>query len=168
MDVLTACRCRSLWAGRGEGQGSFGSLWRHGDPGMRSRDFATGRTHRGVLSTHFHKYGNVCGGGLRGEVAKRGGGDAEASATTNDKEIARNPHPPKGLGRDGPISLLLLLADVSARVSRHRLVVAPRSGLRRAPNTRHRIYGREYSVEAHGRAPLQNGASPLDRSPKIG
>ena len=30
-----------------------------------------------------------------------------------DKEIARNPHPPEGLGRDGPISLLLLLADVS-------------------------------------------------------
>ena len=23
-----------------------------------------------------------------------------ASSTTNDKEIARNPHPPKGLGRD--------------------------------------------------------------------
>ena len=34
------------------------------------------------------------------------------STTTSDKEIARNPHPPEGLGRDGPISLLLLLADV--------------------------------------------------------
>ncbi len=34
------------------------------------------------------------------------------STTTRDKEIARNPHPPEGLGRDGPISLLLLLADV--------------------------------------------------------
>ena len=31
------------------------------------------------------------------------------STTTRDKEIARNPHPPEGLGRDGPISLLLLL-----------------------------------------------------------
>ncbi len=70
--------------------------------------------------------------GLRGEVAKRGGGDAEASSTTNDQEIARNPHTPKGLGRDGPISLLLLLADVWA------------STRRRAPNIRHRIYGREY------------------------
>ena len=70
--------------------------------------------------------------------------DAVASSTTNDKEIGRNTHPPKGLRRDGPISLLLLLADVSTRVSRHRLVVAPRSGLRRAPNIRHRINGREY------------------------
>ncbi len=34
------------------------------------------------------------------------------SATTRNTEIARNPHPPEGLGRDGPISLLLLLADV--------------------------------------------------------
>ena len=38
---------------------------------------------------------------MRGEVA-----------TKNDKEIARKPHPPEGLGRDGPISLLLLLDDV--------------------------------------------------------
>ena len=45
------------------------------------------------LSTPFHKYDDVCGWVLRGEVAKRGGGDAEASLTTNDKEIARNPHP---------------------------------------------------------------------------
>ncbi len=82
------------------------------------------------LSTPFHKYGNVCGWVLRGEVAKRGGGDAGTSATTRDKEIARNPHPPEGLGRDGPISLLLLLA--------------PRSGLRRAPNKRYQIYASEY------------------------
>ncbi len=46
--------------------------------------------------------------GLRDEVTKRGGGNAGTSATTRDKEIARNPHPPEGLGRDGPISLLLL------------------------------------------------------------
>jgi len=39
---------------------------------------------------------------LRGEVAKRGGVDAGTSTTTRDKEIARNPHPPEGLGRDGP------------------------------------------------------------------
>ncbi len=31
------------------------------------------------VSTPFHKYGNVCGRGRQGEVAKRGGGDAEAS-----------------------------------------------------------------------------------------
>ncbi len=54
-----------------------------------------------MLSTPFHKYGNVCGWGLRGEVAKGGGGDAGTSTTTRDKEIARNPHPPEGLGRDG-------------------------------------------------------------------
>ena len=50
---------------------------------------------------------------MRGEVAKRGGGDAGTSTTTRDKEIARNPHPTEGLGRDGPISLLILLADVA-------------------------------------------------------
>ncbi len=33
------------------------------------------------------------------------------STTTRDKEIARNLHSPEGLGRDGPISLLLRLAD---------------------------------------------------------
>ena len=35
---------------------------------------------------------------LRGEIAKRGGGDALASLTTNDKEIARNPIRPQGWG----------------------------------------------------------------------
>jgi hypothetical protein len=44
------------------------------------------------------------------------------SATTNDKEIVRNPHPPEGLGRDGLISLLLLLADVSASTRRRALI----------------------------------------------
>jgi len=58
---------------------------------------------------------------LQGEVAKRGGGDAGASATTKDKEIASNPDTPEGLGRDGPISLLLLLADVSDIDSSSRL-----------------------------------------------
>jgi hypothetical protein len=43
------------------------------------------------------------------------------SATMNDKEIARNPHPPKGSGRDGLISSLLLLADVSDIDSSSRL-----------------------------------------------
>jgi len=65
-----------------------------------------------ILSTLFHRYGNVCGWDLRGEVAKGGGGDAGTSTTTRDKEIARNLHSPEGLGRDEPISLLLLLADV--------------------------------------------------------
>ena len=78
-----------------------------------------------TLSTPFHKYGNVWGWVLRGEVAKRGGGDAEASSTTNDKEIARNSHPPKGLGRDGPISLLLLLADVSTSTRRRASIWSP-------------------------------------------
>ena len=78
-----------------------------------------------VLSTPFHKYDDVCGWGLRGEVAKRGGGDTEASSTTNDKEIDRNPHPPKGLGRYGPISLLLLLADVSTSTRRRASIWSP-------------------------------------------
>jgi len=58
---------------------------------------------------------------LQGEVAKRGGGDAGTSATTKDKEIASTPYPPEGLGRDGPISLLLLFADVSDIDSSSRL-----------------------------------------------
>ncbi len=48
-----------------------------------------------------------------------------ASSTTNDQEIARNPHPPKGLGRDGPISLLLLLADVSTSTRRRASIWSP-------------------------------------------
>ncbi len=58
---------------------------------------------------------------MQDEVAKRGGGDAGASTTTKDKEIASNPDSPEGLGRDGPISLLLLLADVSDIDSSSRL-----------------------------------------------
>jgi len=62
-----------------------------------------------MLSTPFHKYGNVGGWGLRGEIKEQGGGDAGTSTTTRDKEIARNLHPSEGLGWAGPISLLLLL-----------------------------------------------------------
>ena len=62
---------------------------------------------------------------MRGEVAKRGGGDALASLTTNDKEIDRNPHPPEGLGRDGPISLLFLLADAPASTRRLASIWSP-------------------------------------------
>ena len=47
------------------------------------------------------------------------------SLTTNDKEIARNPHPPAGLGRDGPISSLLLLADVPASTRRSASIWSP-------------------------------------------
>ncbi len=69
-------------------------------------------TSKAFLSTPFDKYNNVCGWGLRGEV-------------TSDKEIACNPHFPEGLGRDGPISLLLLLADVSASSRRRASIWAP-------------------------------------------
>ncbi len=77
------------------------------------------------LSTPFHKYDNVCGSGLRSEVAKRGGGDTGTSAAAIDKEIARNLYPPEGLERDGPISLLLLLADVPASPCRRASIWAP-------------------------------------------
>jgi hypothetical protein len=49
-----------------------------------------------------HKYILTCGKGLRGKVEERGGVDAVASSTTNDKEIVRNPFSPGGLGPDGP------------------------------------------------------------------
>ena len=39
------------------------------------------------------------GRGLRGQVEEREGGDAGTSATTSDKEMHRNPLPPKGLRR---------------------------------------------------------------------
>ena len=87
----------------------------------------------GALGTPFHKYGNVCGWGLRGEVAKRGGVDAGTSTTTRDKEIARNPHPPEGLGRDGPIFLLLLLADVPASTRRRASIWAPSRSQQTSP-----------------------------------
>ena len=48
-----------------------------------------------------------------------------ASSTTNDNEIARNPHPSKGLGRDGTISLLLLLADVWTSTRRRASIWSP-------------------------------------------
>ena len=51
--------------------------------------------------------------GLRGEVKKRGGGDAGTSATTSDTEITRNPISPKGGGGTASISLSLLLHDVT-------------------------------------------------------
>jgi len=62
-------------------------------------------------------------------LARRGREEEEetmsgTSATTNDKGIARNPHPPEGLGRDGLISLLLLLADVPASTRRRALIWA--------------------------------------------
>ncbi len=46
---------------------------------------------------------------------------------------------PKGWGGTGPS-----LCCSSSPMSRHRLVVPPRSGLRRAPNKRYRMYEREY------------------------
>jgi hypothetical protein len=78
-----------------------------------------------TLSTPVRKYGHVCAWGLPGEVAKRGGDDAVASSTTNDKEIAPNPHPPAGLGRDGPVSSLLLLDDDHASTRRRALTPTP-------------------------------------------
>jgi hypothetical protein len=85
------------------------------------------------LSTPVHKYGHVCAWGLPGEVAKRGGDDAVASPTTNDQDIARNPHPPAGLGRDGPISSLLLLADDHASTRRRALTRTPSRSQQTSP-----------------------------------
>ncbi len=48
---------------------------------------------------------------------------------------------PKGWGGTGPD-----LCCSSSPMSRHRLVVVPRSGFRRTPNKRYRIYEREYSA----------------------
>ncbi len=55
------------------------------------------------------------------------------------KRSPATPIRPKGWGGTGPS-----LCCSSSPMSGHRLVVAPRSGLRRAPNIRRRTYGREY------------------------
>ena len=55
------------------------------------------------------------------------------SSTTRDKEIARNPLAPEGLERDGPISLLLLLADVTDIDSSSRLDLAPSRSQQTSP-----------------------------------
>jgi len=57
------------------------------------------------------------------------------------KRSPATPIRPKGWGGTGPSSCCF-----SSPMSLHRLVVAPRSGLRRAPNKRHRIYESEYLV----------------------
>ena len=57
------------------------------------------KTNFSRLSTPFHKYGNVCGWGLPGQVEERGGGNVGTSATTSDEEMYRNTRPPKGLLR---------------------------------------------------------------------
>jgi len=53
----------------------------------------------------------------RGEVEKRGGVDARASATTNDKEIARQGLGPPGGGGTASLALSLLLDDAPASPS---------------------------------------------------
>ena len=68
-----------------------------------SRTYSQGQHASTKLSSVLsHKYVGTCGKGLRGEVEERGGVDAVASSTTNDKEIVRKPLAPIGLGRDGP------------------------------------------------------------------
>ena len=57
------------------------------------------------------------------------------------KRSPATPIRPKGWGGTGPS-----LCCSSSPMSRHRLVVAPRSGLRRTPNKRYRIYESEYLV----------------------
>jgi len=55
------------------------------------------------------------------------------------KRSPATPISPKGGGGTGPS-----LCCSSSPMSQHRLVVAPRLGLRRAPNKRYRIYESEY------------------------
>ncbi len=55
------------------------------------------------------------------------------------KRSTATPIRPKGWGGTGPD-----LCCSSSPMSRHRLVVVLRSGLRRTPNKRYRIYEREY------------------------
>jgi len=67
------------------------------------------------------------------------------------KRSPATPIRPKGWDGTGPSS-----CGFSSPMSLHRLVVAPRSGLRRAPNKRHRIYESEYlapSPESSGTVP---------------
>ena len=68
--------------------------------------------------------------------------EEEAMQGHRRRETKRSPATlirPKGWGGTGPSSCCF-----SSPMSLHRLVVAPRSGFRRAPNKRHRIYESEY------------------------
>ena len=49
------------------------------------------------------------------------------------KEIVHNPPPPEGLRRDGPISLLLLLADVATSTRRRASIWAPSRSQQTSP-----------------------------------
>ena len=49
---------------------------------------------------------------LSRRIAKQGGVDLLASATTSDKQFGRNPIGPKGGGGTAPLPLSLLLANV--------------------------------------------------------
>ncbi len=73
------------------------------------------------------------------------------------KRSPETPIRPKGWGGTGPS-----LCCSSSPMSRHRLVVAPRSGLRRAPNKRYRIDENEYL----GVKPLLGGL-PVDEVPPV-
>ncbi len=65
-----------------------------------------------LVNTPFINTVTFADGACEARSRRRGRGDAGTSTTTRDKEIARNLHPSEVLGRDGPIPLLLLLADV--------------------------------------------------------
>ena len=56
------------------------------------------------LGASVFNYDVVCGLGSRGKVKERGGGgDVVTSLTTSDAEIARDPRPPCGWRRGGPV-----------------------------------------------------------------
>ena len=73
------------------------------------------------------------------------------------KRSTATPVLPKGWGGTGPS-----FCCFSSPMSLHRLVVAPRSGLRRAPHKRRRIYESEYLVRLLLRAGFQIGLQQFD------
>jgi len=72
---------------------------------------------------------------LRGEIKARGGGDAVASLTTSNAEIAPQPPPARRVaGGDGPPASLPLLSDVPHRLRRGASHSARRRPQRNATN----------------------------------
>src|SRR5450759_3193618 len=70
-------------------------------------------------SVVFHKYLAVRWWSLRCEIKERGGGDAVASSTTSDAEIAPQPPPARSVaGGDGSSASLSRLGDVPHRPRR--------------------------------------------------
>ena len=100
---------------------------------------AVTETPKFFLSTPFHKYGNVYDGACEERSRREEEAMQGHRRRRETKRSLATPIRPKGGGGTVPSPCCSF-----SPMSLHRLVVAPRFGLRRAPNKRYRIYESEY------------------------